>query len=136
MERSILIERPFKSDINRIYLPGDTDTLANPVLVAMMESPHCEVAFYNRSKHNPGICFTITSTSGVEQPTDPTTATSVASEVKDPKVPAPSIAATTIFREALEKCYLRSEEAIADFKREYAEYAERNEIPGGRSTLF
>lgn len=82
MERKkVLIEEPFYSRTNRIFIENETHTLGVPLCEAINKNPKCEVATYNQKNitTHQGILFSLRSSENEK--------------------------ATTIFREGLEDLY-------------------------------
>lgn len=96
MSEKILIEQPFSSQVNRIFIPGETHTIGNPLCVEMNKNAdRCELASYIHDKHNRGIKFSIRA--------------------------KPGQSAVSLFREELEKLILQTEEVIRVYKSAYGQ---------------
>jgi len=94
MNDRILIEQPSLSQVNRIFIPGETHTIGNPLCIAMNKNVDgCELATYVYNKHNKGIKFSIRT--------------------------KPGQSAVSLFREELEKLILQTEEVILKYKSAY-----------------
>jgi DNA-directed RNA polymerase subunit L len=103
MNRRILIEKNFSSQVNQLFVYNESHSTGNPLCELMLKNKKCELASYTQDKHNKGIKFSLRA--------------------------IPGVAATTIFREDLEKLILHTENIIKCYKEEYKRTVTHNPSP-------